>query len=284
MFEMILSPRRSERRPWEMLFVGLVYASLSVLLVDFVFSSDIVLAKFSGILIVTFTVMFSLPFFYHMIKLEEEKDVQIDNSIRLLKEHGRAIHALMWMFFGFIIAFSFWFIVLGSTDNYRAQIETYCIINSPSNFEGCISQYGVKISNTGFASSTVNILGGIFTNNLYVLIFTIVFSIIFGAGGIFILAWNASVISAAIVIFSNSNIARLPISMARYMIHGIPEIAAYFIGTLAGGIIGISIVKKEFKTDKFWNILHDSLLLIIIAIVILVFAALIEVFITPLLF
>ena len=70
MFEMILNPRRSERRPWEMLFVGLVYASLSVLIVDFVFSSDIVLAKFSGILIVTFTVMFSIPFFYYMIKIE----------------------------------------------------------------------------------------------------------------------------------------------------------------------------------------------------------------------
>ena len=98
MFEMLLSPRRSERRPWEMLFVGLVYASLSVLLVDFVFSSDIVLAKFSGILIVTFTVMFSLPFFYHMIKLEEEKDTQIEDSVSLLKEHGKAIHSLLWMF------------------------------------------------------------------------------------------------------------------------------------------------------------------------------------------
>ena len=116
------------------------------------------------------------------------------------------------------------------------------------------------------------------------LIFTIIFSIIFGAGGIFILAWNATVISAAVVIFSNSSLIKLPISISRYLIHGIPEIAAYFIGTLAGGIIGISIIKKEYKTEKFWNILHDSLLMIIIAIVILVFAALIEVFITPLLF
>ena len=267
-----------------MLLVGLVYASLSVLLVDFIFSSDIVLAKFSGILVVTFTVMFSIPFFYHMIKIEEEKDSQIGDSVGLLKEHGKAIHSLMWMFIGFIIAFSFWFIVLGSTDNFRAQIETYCIINSPSNFEGCISQYGVKGSATGFASSSLNLLGGIFTNNLYVLIFTIIFSIIFGAGGIFVLAWNASVISAAIVIFSGSSLSKLPLGLARYMIHGIPEIAAYFVGTLAGGIIGISIVKKEFKTDKFWNILHDSLLLIIIGIVILVVAALIEVFITPIIF
>jgi uncharacterized membrane protein SpoIIM required for sporulation len=282
-FEMILNPRRSERRPWEMLLVGLVYASLAVLIVDFVFSSDIVLAKFSGILVVTFTVMFSLPFFYYMIKIEENKDSQIDSSVGLLKEHSKAIHSLLWMFLGFIIAFSIWFIILGSTDNYRAQIETFCIINSPSNFEGCISQYGVKGSATGFAASA-SYLGGIFTNNIRVLIFTIIFSLIFGAGGIFVLAWNASVIGAAIVIFSDSNLSGVPMGMVRYLIHGIPEIAAYFIGTLAGGILGIAIVKKEYKNERFWNILHDTLLLIIIAIVILVIAAFVEVFVTPLLF
>ena len=91
-------------------------------------------------------------------------------------------------------------------------------------------------------------------------------------------------IAAAMVIFAKSSIAQLPLSLARYMIHGLPEIAAYFIGTLAGGIIGISIIRKEFRTEKFWNIMHDSLLLIISAIVILLIGALIEVFITPNLF
>ena len=134
MFEMILSPRRSERRPWEMLIIGIVYASLSVLLVNWIFSSDLVLAKYSGVLIVTFSVMFSLPFVYYMIRMEENKDLEIESSLRLLKEHGRAIHSLLWLFLGFVIAFSFWFIILGDTNNFRAQIETYCMINSPSNY------------------------------------------------------------------------------------------------------------------------------------------------------
>jgi uncharacterized membrane protein SpoIIM required for sporulation len=111
-----------------------------------------------------------------------------------------------------------------------------------------------------------------------------VFSVIFGAGGIFILTWNATVISAAMVIFAKSNIYSLPLSLGRYMIHGVPEIAAYFIGTLAGGIIGLSIVRKEFKTGRFWDILYDSVILIVIAIVILFFAGIIEVFLTPRLF
>ncbi len=280
---MLLNPIRSERRPWEMFFVGLVYAALSVILVNWVFGSDVVLVKYSAILIVTFTVMFCLPFFYYIIRLEEEKETEYDDSFRLIKEHGKAIHSLLWLFLGFIVAFSVLFILLGSTDNFKAQVETYCVINSPSNFDGCISQYGIKTSPTGAATST-QLLGGIFTNNLYVLIFALIFSIIFGAGGIFILAWNASVISAAVVIFSKSNLASVPLSISRYLIHGIPEIAAYFIGTLAGGILGVAIIKKEFRSDKFWSILYDCLLLIIIAIVILFFAALIEVFITPIIF
>jgi len=266
-----------------MFFIGLVYASLSILLVNWIFASDVVLVKYSAILIVTFTVMFCIPFFYYIIRLEEEKDSEIESGYRLLKEHGKAIHSLLWLFLGFVVAFSVLYILMGSPDNFKAQIETYCVINSPSNFDGCTSQYGIKSSPTGSATST-QLLGGIFTNNLYVLIFTLIFSIIFGAGGIFILAWNASVISAAVVIFSKSDISKIPLSISRYLIHGIPEIAAYFIGTLAGGIIGVAIVKKEFRSEKFWNVLYDFLLLIIVAIAILFFAALIEVFITPKIF
>ena len=275
MFEMLLSPRRSERHPWEMLIIGLIYASISILMVHWIFSKDPVLSAYSGIFTITFVVMFSIPYIYSTIKLEEEKDSQTNSSTRLLKEHSKAIMCFLWLFLGFIIAFAFFYIVLGSTDNYKAQIETYCSINNPNNYESCTYQHGVgKIRATGYAAKT-SMIGGIFTNNLYVLMFTVIFSIVFCAGGIFILAWNASVISAAMVIFSKNDLYSLPLSLLRYMIHGLPEITAYFIGTLAGGIIGIAVIKKEFKTGNFWNILYDSLLLIICAIIILLIAALI---------
>ncbi len=285
MLEMLLSPKRGGKEPWMMFFIGVVYASLSILLVNWIFSSDAVLAKYSGVLVVTFTVMFSLPFMYYLIKDEEEKDIEYEGMFRILKEHSKAIMALMWLFFGFIVAFSFWYILLASSQSFRAQIETYCLINRPSNFEECVSQYGVESAakSTGFLTAKERIFM-IFTNNIYVLIFTLVFSLIFGAGAIFVLAWNASVIAAAVGIFSKSNIASLPLGIMRYMIHGFPEIAAYFIGALAGGIVSVAIIKHDTKSEKFWGILQDSLNLIIIAVIILFLAALIEVFITPMLF
>lgn len=285
MLEMLINPRKAERHPWELFFIGAFYASLALLIVDLVFSRDAVLSKYSGILIVTFTVMFSMPFIYYTVKLEEKKITPRISSWSLLKEHRRAIYAFMFLFIGFVVAFSFWTTVLSMNNSFRAQIETYCIINRPSNFEHCVTQYGVTDNPalTGSVTSSERLFM-IFWNNFYVCIFTLVFSLIFGAGVIFILAWNASVIAAAIGIFTKSNISDLPIGLSRYMIHGIPEIASYFTIALAGGLISVSVIRHEAGTEKFWEVLKDSINLIIIGLVILFIAAILEVYVTPILF
>jgi len=285
MLEMLINPKKAERKPWEMFFVGLLYASLSVLLVNWVFAQDSVLAKRSGILVVLFTVLFSIPFIYYTLRYEERKITEKKGSIQLIKEHKKAIYAFLWLFVGFTVAFSFWYTVLPTTESFRAQIETYCMINRPANFNECVAQYGIKDSTISIPFMTnKERLFLIFTNNMYVLIFTLIFSLLLGAGVIFILAWNASVIGAAIGIFTSSDIVYLPLGLLRYFIHGLPEIASYFIVALAGGMVSMAVIKHETGTDKFWEILQDSLNLIIIAIVLLFIAALIEVFITPLIF
>jgi len=268
-----------------MLFVGILYASLAMLLVHFVFARDAVLSKYSGLLLVTFTVMFSMPFIYYTIKLEEKKISPRSTTWELLKEHEHAILAFLWLFLGFVIAFSFWYVALSSTQNFQAQIETFCVINRPSSIDSCIKSYGISDSLVSTTSATsADRLFLIFTNNVYVLIFTLIFSLIFGAGVIFILAWNASVISAAIGIFSKSSYNGLPNGLARYMLHGLPEIASYFIVALAGGMISIAVIRHELGTPKFWEVLQDSLNLIVISLVVLFLAALLEVFITPMFF
>lgn len=285
MLEMLVNPKKAERRPWEMFFVGFFYASISLLLVNWIFSKDPILFKAAGILVVTFTVMFSIPFVYYIFKLEEVKAGQKLGAWGRIKTHRRALEALLWLFIGFVVGYAFWYAILPSTASFSAQVETYCGINRPGAFEECVSQYGVKdnTSPTAFLSNKERLFL-IFANNIYVLIFTIIFSLIFGAGVIFVLAWNASVIAAAIGIFTQSNLAALPLGLARFMIHGIPEIAAYFVAALAGGIISIAVIKHEVGTDRFWEVLQDSLNLIILSVIILLFAALIEVFITPLFF
>ncbi|MEK6872512.1 MAG: stage II sporulation protein M [Nanoarchaeota archaeon] len=285
MFEMLINPVKAEKKPWEMFFVGAFYATLSLFLVKWLFSEDPVLSKYSGILVVTFCVMFCIPFLYFALKREEEKDLQSTGFLRLIEEHGKALTYFMFLFFGFLVAFSFWYIVFeDGNENFRAQIETYCLINQPNRFNDCVAGYGLGVQKTTAFLTAKERIVNIFVNNIYVLIFTLIFSLIFGAGAIFILAWNASVISAAIGIFSESSLSNIPLGLVRYMIHGIPEIGSYFAVALAGGIISIAVIKHDLKSEKFWIILQDSLNLIIFAIVLLFVAALIEVFITPVLF
>jgi uncharacterized membrane protein SpoIIM required for sporulation len=290
MLEMLINPKKAERKSWEMFFIGLFYASLSILLVYWIFATDAVLSKYSGVLVVTFTVMFSLPFVYYTLRIEEKRVSDKVGMLKLLEEHRRSIYVFMFLFIGFVVAFSFWYIdpihmLPNSANSFKAQIETYCQINRPSSFNECVSQYGIK----EFSSTTGMITGSerlftIFANNIYVLIFTLIFSLIFGAGVIFVLAWNASVIAAAIGIFTKSDITLLPLGLGRYLIHGIPEIMSYFVVALAGGLVSVAVIKHETGTEKFWEVMQDSINLIILAVVILFLAALIEVFITPILF
>src|SRR3989344_4338150 len=284
MLEMIINPKSAEQGPWKMFFIGLVYASLSLLLVHWFFSADIVLSKYSGIIVVTFCVMFSLPYMYYMIKQEEAEDETVEGFFSVWEIHKDAIYAFMWLFLGFIIAFAFRHIILGDSNLFNAQISTYCMINSPGNIEDCTARYSFeKTISTGAATREMRFLS-ILENNVYVMIFTLIFSLIFGAGAIFVLAWNASVISAAIGIFGQNKLSEIPAGVARYMIHGFPEIAAYFITALAGGIFGVGIIKNGIKNPKFLRIVENVVILLFIAIIILIVAAVVEVYFTPILF
>lgn len=286
MLESIMNPKKSERGPWKMFFVGLIYASLSLLLVHWFFSKDASLSSASGMIVVLFCIMFSLPYMYFIIKKEEREDEQVEGLLSVWRVHKDAIYSLMWLFLGFIIAFSFWYIVLQDANLLNFQIQTYCQINNPGSIESCVSQYSFESLNSVGTGAAVNAnrFFSILENNVYVMIFTLVFSVIFGAGAIFILVWNASVISAAIGIFTRYQIRDLPLGLARYMIHGFPEIAAYFITALAGGIFGVGILRHGFKDRRTLRVIENAVILLFIAIIVLVLAGIIEVYITPVLF
>jgi len=285
MLESMINPKRAEKGPWKMLFIGLLYGSLSLLLVHFLFKGDSVLSKFSGLIVVLFCVMFSLPFMYFIIKNEEQEDEEIEGFWGVWKTHGDAIYAFLWLFLGFIIAFSFWNVILQDSKLLNAQIETYCSINSPGSVADCVAKYSFtsKVISSSTSIHTAR-LASIIGNNLGVLILTLIFSLIFGAGAIFILAWNASVISAAIGIFTRYSIKDIPFGLLRYMVHGFPEIAAYFITALAGGMFGIGVARHGLGDKKFVRVLMHVGILLLIAIAVLIIASLIEVYFTPLLF
>jgi uncharacterized membrane protein SpoIIM required for sporulation len=140
----------------------------------------------------------------------------------------------------------------------------------------------------------------IFFNNIKVLVFAILFSFVFGAGAIFVLTWNAYVIGTAIGNFIRGSLSLyseligfdkigkyfhvITIGLLQYSLHGIPEILGYFTAALAGGIISVAVIKHDLGTAKFEHIVLDSADLLLLSIGLLFVAALLEVFVTPIIF
>jgi len=280
--ESIIKPNMAVKHPARMLFIGFLYASIALFLATWIFRGH------ASLIMVFLTVIASIPFMYKTMQQEEQADVDLKNEKPILKEHARVVEFLLYLFIGFVLAFSLWFIVLPSSmveGLFYSQLETIDVINN-------------QIS--GAAVSSIGVFLQIFFNNFKVLLFCLFFSFFYGAGAIFILTWNASVIGAAIGTFVKEKLAELALltgavnifhyfqffslGLLRYAIHGIPEIAAYFIGGLAGGIISVAMVNRDLESNKFSTILRDALDLSLIAVGILVVAAFIEVYLTPLFF
>ncbi|MBI2109935.1 stage II sporulation protein M [Candidatus Woesearchaeota archaeon] len=291
--ESLITAPTAEKKPWDLFFIGFLYASVAMFLSVWVFREE------ASLVMILLTVIACLPLVHKTFKLEEEKDTKITKERTLLKEHGKAITFFMFMFMGFVFAFAIWYVFL--PDNivatvFATQIKTIKSIN--------MQIAGVGVSGNSAVDSAVSGAGGIFmqilSNNIKVLLFCIFFAFFYGAGAIFILAWNASVISAAVGNFIRENISAyaaasgltnvagyfhvFSLGLLKYSIHGIPEILAYFIGGLAGGIISVAVIRHDFNTDSFKRILTDAFDLILVAVFVLLVAAWIEVYITPALF
>lgn len=280
--ESLFNPFVLKKKPWQMLVAGFLYSIIGLTI------SYLVFKEIAGILTVFLIVLAVLPTFYITIKKEEELDLRNIKEWILLKEHTKVIIYLIFLFFGITLALVFAYITLPEpVVDTIFELQRTAILNVNNNIRASLTGQITKI----------DLFGRIFFNNLKVLFFCLLFSLLYGTGAMFILTWNASVIATAIGNLVKSELAHsasliglnsvaayfgvITFGFLRYMAHGILEIAAYFIAGLAGGIISIALIKHNLKENK---ILIDTLYLILISLGLLVLGSFIEVYITPLFF
>ncbi len=283
--ESLMNPYQAEKHPFNILLLGAMYASLALFLGLWVFENQ------AGLVTVFLTALACVPLFYHTMIYEEQKDLQIKSEWRILREHSHAFVFFTALFIGMTAALTFWYVVLPSDlveKAFSIQMDT---INSINN------QVSGNFIGTAFQQQ---LFGQIVLNNIKVMIFSLFFSLLYGSGSIFVLVWNASVISAAFGNFIRTYVSYLlnimgvspmsayfkvvSLSVLRYSIHGIPEILSYFIAGLAGGILSVAIIRKDFGTKKFEKIMFDFTNLVLLAVIVVLISGFIEVYITPVLF
>ncbi len=269
--ESLLNPKKARENPKRIILIGFLSTIVSAILALWIFPSR------SSFAMVFLTVMAVLPLIVTLIRQEElqdEKNLRKEKHI-LIREHKDIFLIYINLFLGMVLGFTFMFVLLPPntvTDLFEDQVTTIASIR-------------------GSATSGTDLLVIIIINNLKVLFFCLLFSFIYGSGAIFILTWNASVISAAIgdlIRLSLQNVSELayfhiiPLSFGRFLIHGIPEIGAYLLGGIAGGIISTAVIRNKVSKKYFSKIILDSADLIVLAVLLLFFAALVEVSISPL--
>ena len=96
--EDLLTPEGAERKPWHMLPLGALYASIGVFLALWIFREQ------ASLIVVFLTVMACIPLIYKIVKFEEDKETKIDKEMSILKEHRKALSAFIYLFMGFVIA------------------------------------------------------------------------------------------------------------------------------------------------------------------------------------
>lgn len=262
--EKLVSLKTAIRRPLVMFIIGDV-VSLVCLAVSF-----LIFKESTGLFTTLLITIAMTPFMVDLMSYEEakaEEELEKRKQMNLLARHKDVLTIFSAFFAGVILAMSVVFIMVPDTS---AQIM----------FKDQITEIRVIRGDFAFFDTFERII----INNISVLMLSFLFSFLFGAGAIFILAWNASILATAIGLAAKTvgGLTVVPVAIAYFTAvitffpHGSLEILAYFIGAVAGGLISAAITRR--KSRQFFSIIRDSLVLLGISIGVLLIAGVIETF------
>ncbi|MBS3138912.1 stage II sporulation protein M [Candidatus Woesearchaeota archaeon] len=211
-----------------------------------------------------------IPAMVNIINDEEKIAEEIETENKFLDEYGHVLVGLLVMFIGLIGGYLLLFMTL------------------PPN----IQQMLFSVQQTDIHALDGMLVGEgaflqILENNFRVLGIGIILSLFFGFGAVEIIVWNGALVATVMGNFLNEFLSTgqlaqgLFFSMTRYLTHGLPEVASYIIAGLGGSILSIAIMKHEFRTKQWWRVVKSSTQLFVISGALLIFAAIIEVYLTP---
>lgn len=271
--ERLVSISSLERKPWELFTLGLFWTAFAAGISLYLFQT------YASLVSVTFTVILTLPFVYVSIAREEEIYHDPAGELTLMKAHSHLFRCFLSLFLGILTAYVLWYVFAPEElvmDLFAAQAATISSVNSA----------------TG-AAVTFDVFWTIFWHNVRILLVSMLLAFFLGAGPIFILAWNASVIATAMgnqfrngitlikdavgTLSWGDTFTTMTFPFTRYLLHGIPEIMAYIIGGLAGGLVSVAVIRHRFGSSHFLRTMGDAFTMFVLAVGILFVAAMIEV-------
>ena len=187
--EFIYSPQKISKTPGIIFFEALFLALISVIFAIFVFPKAYV-----SIGILAFITIGSIPIF---AKLYSYNSYLYNYSESFFERHKTLILQIIYLFLGIFVAFTFLFFIVGSETRETVFATQLSEIKGVEAIRNSISGQvtGTQLENQSNFGKVFNI---VFKNNLGVVVRAAVLSFFYGAGAIFLIAWNASILATVI--------------------------------------------------------------------------------------
>ncbi|MGV8087291.1 MAG: stage II sporulation protein M [Candidatus Woesearchaeota archaeon] len=264
MLENILKPDWLEREPQRAFVIGVIYSIIGII------SAYIIFPRSQGIASIAFLSLLLVISLNKILSIEEIQDTKSKKfSIkRIFSDHKDVIEVYFMLFLGIFLTYALFSIkfpnllVSGIFDN---QLRTIGI-------------------NVGQATGGLNFYE-IFLNNIKIIFIFLILSLIFGAGSILFLAWNASVWGVAfgyIATNYNSVLDAFFTIFVKIMPHMFLEVGAYFFAIVAGGLMSQAVLREKIGSKKFDYVMKDGFVFMTIGVILLILGAVVEVYMYPL--
>jgi uncharacterized membrane protein SpoIIM required for sporulation len=253
--EYILLRREQLFHPLIFFFSGIFYTILSAVLAVLLFPSQ---PSITHILLTTIAVA---PLLFEAVSF----------GARIIDEHPEStVHIQVWL----LVLYSAYLLgaILGFQTVYTFFPEPERSMLMAEQVKELSIIEGVRVELSGMAAKP-GAFNVILTNNLNVYLIAILLSFLYGTGGVLLLNWNASIISALFYQrLSAGSIGSVVSSILGILPHATFEFLGYFIGGMTGIYLGVAIIQEGWSR----RLLRDVIILFILGIASIFFGALLE--------
>lgn len=259
--------RYVERRPYYAFLFGFAYVFVAYL-TSFIFFPTTI-----SISMLFFITLLLVPTVIKLIEIEEKRERR-DALRHFIRDHGDIFEIYVFLFLGIF----FGFLILG-------LVVSLSIFDYQMNFlekqEGLSSELVKNKLEKGLQGSIKSFLG-LLENNLFVVIVAFILSFFYGAGAMFLIVLNASIFSTFITFVINNvgNAIGKTTVFGIFLIHLVPELVGFLFAAISGGVVSKALLKESFGSERFRNVLKDSMFILLIAIMLIVLSAFLETYVT----
>lgn len=263
--EQILNLKSVEKRAVNVFFLGVIYTFIGII------CGRLIFPEYTGLMSVAFTSILLIPSLSFVLQLEENVEIREKKFALsvLFQDHKDIFKMYLGLFLGIFFAYAVTALVWPGS-----AIQ--------ANFSPQIATAGIS----GAAVGSFD-LSGIILNNLVVLVVCFVLSIIYGSGAVLFLTWNASVWGIVIGFFARhaatvsdkSLFVAFVLAIVPILPHLITEAASYISAAIVGGVVSKAVIREELFSKKFHHIITDAIILMVMAVLFILLAAVIEVYV-----